>query len=113
MSSIEHDPRHRILGLVPILNEERLAAIRQTVPNAVIGLPRSPASTSPLPSGIRLFPNWTMRLLNDNDFKRFDLEEELIETLVLMRNQSLGRPSATDAITRLSRKIAVHCHALS
>lgn len=109
MSSIERDPRHRLLSLVPILEEERMAAIRRNSPDAIAERSATTASKSPRPSEIRLFPDWAMKLLNSSDFKRLQLEDELVETLTSMRNLSLGRGTAHKAIMGLSQKLAARC----
>jgi hypothetical protein len=109
MATIEADSRHRTLSVMPILDEERQGAIRRT--SAGAGRPglKANMTAAPWPGERRLFPDWTMKLLSKDDFQRFNLEGELVEAMVALRQQSVERATTPIEVIRLSRLLAVRC----
>lgn len=109
MATIDADSRHRVLSVMPILEEERQGAIRRTSAGAANRRLQANATPSTRPRERRLFPNWTMKLLSKDDFQRFNLEGELVEVMVALRQQSVERATASNVVVRLSRQLAVYC----
>jgi hypothetical protein len=109
MATIEADSRHRVLSVMPILEEEREGAIRRTSAGAANRRLRANATASTRPGERRLFPDWTMKLLSKSDFQRFNLEGELVEAMVALRQQSVEQATAPNAIVRLSQQLSRHC----
>lgn len=111
MATIEADSRHRIVSVMPILDEERQGAIRRIAAGAANRRLKANVPAAPWPGERRLFPDWTMKLFSKDDFQRFSLEGELVEAMVALRQQSVERAATPSVVIRLSRQLAVHCRA--
>lgn len=105
MATIERDPRHRVLNVVPILESERLAAIAKTSSKEFHQLQSERQAQASTEGETRFFPCWQMKILSKKDFKAVGLEDQLVEVLRAMK-QPTHQGARAARVVRLANQLA-------